>query len=73
MHHECVNIDGREYGMLHRKHDGNSVCWLALFVVIAPLTVNNSDYLLAFNRLRLTENLKPSLVDGFHTYTPLRS
>ena len=37
MHDECVNIDGREYGTVHRKHDGNSVCQLAL---IAPVTVN---------------------------------
>ena len=38
------------YGTMHRKHDGNSVCRLALFIVIAPLTVNIFDYLLAFNR-----------------------
>ena len=38
------------YGTVHRKHDGNSVCQLALFIVIAPLTVNVFDYLLAFNR-----------------------
>ena len=37
MHDECVNIDGREYGTVHRKHDSNSVCQLAL---IAPVTVN---------------------------------
>ena len=38
------------YGTVHRKHDGNSVCRLAHFVVIVPLTVNIFDYLLAFNR-----------------------
>ena len=38
------------YGMVHRKHDGNSVCQLVLFIIIAPLTVNIFDYLLAFNR-----------------------
>ena len=38
------------YGMVHRKHDGNSVCQLALYVIIAPLTVNIFHYLLAFNR-----------------------
>ena len=32
------------------NHDGNFVCRLALFAVIAPLTVNIFDYLLAFNR-----------------------
>ena len=42
----CIYI----YGTVHRKHDGNSVCRLALFIVTAPLTVNIFDYLLAFNR-----------------------
>ena len=32
------------------NHDGNFVCRLALFAVIAPLTVNIFDYLLAFNQ-----------------------
>ena len=38
------------YVTVHRKHDGNSVRRLAVFVVIAPLTVNIFDYLLAFNQ-----------------------
>ena len=38
------------YSTVHRKHDSNSVCRLAHFVVIVPLTVNIFDYLLAFNR-----------------------
>ena len=37
------------YGTVHRKHDGNSVCQVELFVIITPLTVNIFDYLLAFN------------------------
>ena len=45
-----MDTDEHMYGTVHRKHDGNSVCRLALFVVIAPLTVNIFDYLFAFNR-----------------------
>ena len=53
------------YGTVHKKHDGNSVCRSALFVVIAPLTVNIIDYLLVFNQYMLTENWKPLSVDIF--------
>ena len=45
-----VSMYVHTYGTVHRKHDSNSVCQLALFVVITPLTVNIFDYLLAFNR-----------------------
>ena len=38
------------YSTVRRKHDGNSICRLAFFVVTAPINVNIFDYLLAFNR-----------------------
>ena len=38
------------YSTVHREHDGNFFCRLSLFAVIAPLSVNIFDYLLAFNR-----------------------
>ena len=47
--HMVILCESKRYNTVHRKHDGNSVCWFALFAVIPSLSTNIFNYLLAFN------------------------